>query len=223
MKYYDGTVFNAGCEALVNTVNTDGFMGKGIALEFALRYKGLESCYKAGCETGDIRVNKVHYYYAEGVTIINFPTKMHFKFPSRLEWIDAALADFVKTYKSKGIKSVAFPRLGCANGGLNWEDVKPIMEKHLSGIDIPVVICLDNKSVAEGKELDMVTAFNKTEIDDLAGIIRLNEKQKETLNRAKPINRFWKLGDLAGIGTETYKKLFKHFYEDNGVQMSLFN
>ena len=68
--------------------------------------------------------------------IVNFPTKWHFKYPSKLEWIDQGLNDFLISYKKQGITSVAFPKLGTSNGGLNWEDVRKLMEKYLSKADI---------------------------------------------------------------------------------------
>lgn len=222
IEYYDGTVFNAGCDAIVNAINTDGFMGKGIALEFALRFPGLLEHYQEGCKSGDIRVNKVDFFLEAEKKIINFPTKMHFRFPSQLSWIEGGLKDFVSCYRKKGITSVAFPRLGCANGGLLWEQVKPLMEKYLANIDIPVFICLDSLPYAEGKEKEMVDLFNQSSVEELATHIRMSSKQKINLRENQPITRFWKIGDIEGIGIETYRKLFIYFYESPGIQMTIF-
>ncbi len=220
IEYYDGTVFNAGCEAIVNTINTDGFMGKGIALEFALRYDGFEEAYKHGCDNGDIHINKVYYHSIGEECIVCFPTKMHFQFPSKLEWIENGLKDFVSTYRKAGIHSAAFPRLGCANGGLKWEAVKPIMEKYLEPLDISVVICLDSNERAGGKEREMVEAFNILGIGIVSESVRLTKMQQDFLEKAKPIKRFREIGDIQGIGVETYRRLFKYFYGNEGLQMT---
>ena len=92
-----GTVFNTDAKALVNTVNCKGVMGAGIALEFKLRYPAMNKDYVSKCESGLIKVGKVDYFCGNP-TVINFPTKYDFKFPSRIEWIESGLKDFVNTY-----------------------------------------------------------------------------------------------------------------------------
>lgn len=225
IKYIEGTVFNQNVDAIVNTINVVGVMGAGLALEFSLRYPDMFEDYKKKCKSKAITLGKVDYYKAADVTIVNFPTKGHFKYPSKIEWIDAALKDFVSTYKSMNIKSVAFPRLGTTNGGLDWKDVQLVMEKHLSKIDIPVLICLDTAQ-AEGLEKKMVDKFNSTDFTSLSLSLKLNQKQREALENAKPIKRFWKIKDLDGIGIVCYTKLFEYCKENataSNVQMSLFD
>ena len=139
--YTEGTVFNAGAQAIVNTVNCDGFMGAGIALEFSLRYPKMLVDYETKCKNDLVKIGKVDYFNMGDTIIINFPTKQHFQFQSKLAWIENGLKDFVATYKKHNIESVAFPKLGTSNGGLNWDDVKSIMEGYLSKIDLKVYIC----------------------------------------------------------------------------------
>jgi len=116
-------------------------MGKGLALQFKRRYPDMFSDYVRAVKSGRIGIGKLHYYKArDGKTIINFPTKKHWRNPSRLEYIEKGLQDFVATYKQHGIKSVAFPKIGAGLGGLAWRDVKRLMEKYLSGLDIRVEI-----------------------------------------------------------------------------------
>jgi len=224
IRYYEGTVFNSSADAFVNTINTVGVMGAGIALEFALRYPKMFDDYKLKCESKQLKVGKVDYYQDE-ILIVNFPTKWHFKYPSQIEWIEQGLIDFKNTYKNYNFKSIAFPRLGCANGGLHWEMVKPLMEKYLSDLDVEVIICLDQLSYAEGKEKEMVEKFNRTSIDEISQYVRLNSKQKELIALAQPITRFWKLQKIKGLGITTYSKLFNLFYDSNfepSEQISLF-
>jgi O-acetyl-ADP-ribose deacetylase (regulator of RNase III) len=229
LKYFEGTVFNAPAEAIVNTVNTTGAMGAGIALEFALRYPEMFVDYEEKCKKGEIVTGKVNYYFHEKKTIINFPTKQFFKYPSRLEWIEEGLIDFVKTYKEAKIQSVAFPKLGTSNGKLNWNIVKNIMEKYLSSLDIEVYICLDILQEADGKEKEMLDLFNNYDINVLANNLRLSKTQIEYICDKKPFDRFWKIGAEKPIKGNAYKKIFNFFYnytpseKDYGVQASLFD
>ena len=155
IKYYEGTVFNTGAKAIVNTINCEGAMGAGLALEFMLRYPEMYEDYKVKCDKKLLKPGIVDYYVEDdGCTIINFPTKWLFKYPSRIEWIEQGLQYFVSTYKEHNIKAVAFPKLGASNGGLDWDEVRSIMEKYLSNVDADVYICTDTLRQAEGIETD---------------------------------------------------------------------
>lgn len=230
IKYYDGTVFNVDTQALVNTVNCTGVMGAGIALEFMLRYPEMFEDYEVKCKDKRIVTGRVDYYKnGDGRIIVNFPTKWHFKYPSKLIWIEQGLQDFVKTYKQNGIESVAFPKLGTSNGGLSWNNVKILMEKYLSNLDIDVYICLDNKKDAEGVEKIMLDKFNSTSIDNISSLVKLNAKQKDSIKKRMPYNRFSKILDTESIGIKTYSVIFKHFYSlavgdsEEPRQLSLFD
>lgn len=218
IRYFKGTVFNVKADAMVNTVNTVGVMGAGLALEMALRYPEFLEDYKMKCEKNLIRIGKVDYYLGQDVKIINFPTKQHFKYPSRIEWIEAGLRDFVLTYKDKNIKSVAFPKLGSLNGGLDWIKVRGLMEKYLFDLDILVYICLDVEKEPEGIEYKMVQNFNSISIDSLRENVKLNQKQIEVLKTCKPIKRFFSISKMEGIGQKTYSSLFNYFYNQSKSQ-----
>ncbi len=136
-----GDIFDSKATTLVNTVNCVGVMGKGIAQEFKNRYPDMYKQYKKECELEIVKPG-VPYIYKDvlGTSIINFPTKNHWRSPSKLNDIIKGLDIFLYKYKSWGIKSVAFPPLGCGNGGLEWEFVGPTMFQKLSDISIPVEI-----------------------------------------------------------------------------------
>ncbi len=229
IKYFDGTVFNAPAQTIVNTVNTVGVMGAGVALEFALRYPEMYCHYKEKCKSGDVQIGKIDFYVDQEKIIVNFPTKQHFKYPSKIEWIELGLKNFVETYKDNGVKSVAFPKLGCLNGKLNWSVVKPLMEKYLSLIDAEVIICLDNLKCADGKEKKMLDHFNQYDINLLGKEIKLRSDQIQYLLENKPFDRFWQIGTEKPIKGTAYKKIFNFFYnyvsEDKlaAVQISLFD
>jgi O-acetyl-ADP-ribose deacetylase (regulator of RNase III) len=128
-----GNLLTADVEALVNTVNTVGVMGKGIALQFKRAYPANFKAYRAACDRGDIRLGEMFLFDTaiKGPRryIINFPTKRHWKSPSRLSDIEAGLDDLVRVVAEHGITSIAIPALGCGNGGLDWGQVRPLIEQ----------------------------------------------------------------------------------------------
>jgi O-acetyl-ADP-ribose deacetylase (regulator of RNase III)/uncharacterized protein YwgA len=140
-KVLIGNIFETKNKTLVNTVNCVGIMGKGIALEFKKRYPEMYTQYKSDCDHGRVKVGEpILYTDLWGDSIVNFPTKKHWKSPSLLKDIEKGLDIFLEKYKEWDIKSVAFPPLGCGNGGLSWDDVGPLMYQKLSRLDIPVEI-----------------------------------------------------------------------------------
>ena len=224
IKITDSTVFNTKAECIVNTINCVGLMGKGLALEFALRYPKLNEQYIEECHNNLIHTGRVYFYEIDGQKIINFPTKFHFKYPSQMEWVEEGLKYFTENYKHWGFNSVAFPLLGASNGGLNPEEVERVMIKYLSIIDIDVYIC--RSKLVEGKELEMVNSFKETPIDELKKYVRLTKKQITSLvNEQSKIVRFVDISKIKDIGAETYKSIFRLYYDGNiefNKQLSLF-
>ncbi len=213
IKYFEGTVFNTDAQAVVNTINCIGVMNAGIALEFGLRYPNLLKEYVDKCKNKEIHIGEIYYYKENDITIINFPTKWHFKYPSQIEWIENGLKNFVATYKKYDFKSVAFPKLGTLNGKLEWTRVKFLMEKYLSNLDVEVYICLDEKKEAEGIEKSMLGIINNISIQRLKENVKFNEQQTNVFLQNKPFRRFWMIRELDGLGNKTYKALFDYCYE----------
>lgn len=137
-----GDIFDSECQTLVNTVNCIGVMGKGLALQFKQRYPEMFDEYRLACKInqihigGDIMVwDYIDMYNPR--KILCFATKEKWWNPSKLVWIERGLQMFVNTYKAFGITSIAWPKLGCTNGKLNWEnEVKPLMIKYLEPLPI---------------------------------------------------------------------------------------
>jgi O-acetyl-ADP-ribose deacetylase (regulator of RNase III) len=119
-------------DAIVNTVNCVGVMGKGIALQFKNKWPANFAAYHAACKAGEVRPGKMMVFdagaYAQPHFIINFPTKDHWRGKSKLAFIEDGLQDLVKQIRVLGIRSIAIPPLGCGNGGLDWQEVKPLIE-----------------------------------------------------------------------------------------------
>ncbi len=143
ITYVVGDLFTSPAKVLVNTVNTVGVMGKGIALDFKRVYPEMFQEYQYYCENGMFDVGKLWLYKTSHKWILNFPTKKHWRNRSKLEYIEEGLKKFVDTYDSKGIVSVSFPMLGCGNGELDWKKhVQPLMEQYLRRLPIDIYVHL---------------------------------------------------------------------------------
>jgi len=151
-------------EALVNTVNTVGVMGKGIALQFKRAFPENFKAYQAACKRGEIRLGQVQVVSTGRLTenpryIINFPTKNHWRSKSKLSDIRDGLIDLVDRIQDLGIRSVAVPPLGCGNGGLRWSDVRPLIIDVLSELsDVEVHLFAPEGAPASA---EMKTATNR--------------------------------------------------------------
>lgn len=134
-----GDLFASPAQPLVNAVNCVGVMGKGIALEFKRRYPAMYADYAQRCATGSVRPGEPYLFAGQPLPwILNFPTKRHWRSPSRLEDIVAGLANLERHYQAWGITSLATPALGCGLGRLAWREVGPILYQGLSRLEIPV-------------------------------------------------------------------------------------
>jgi O-acetyl-ADP-ribose deacetylase (regulator of RNase III) len=139
ITFTQGNLLDAQVEAVVNTVNTVGVMGKGIALMFREAYPENYKAYEAACKRGEVVVGKMFVTENHDLTgpryIINFPTKKHWIHPSRLEYVVQGLEDLVRVVRERRIRSIALPPLGCGNGGLDWGQVRKAIESALEGLD----------------------------------------------------------------------------------------
>lgn len=134
-----GNLLDADVDALVNTVNTVGVMGKGLALQFRRAYPAMFDDYQRAAAEGRLRLGQMHVWRTGAVTgpayVINFPTKGHWRSRSKIEDIDQGLADLARVIRDLGVDSIAVPPLGCGNGGLDWADVEPRIHTALAGLD----------------------------------------------------------------------------------------
>lgn len=134
-------IFTSTAQVLVNPVNTVGVMGKGLALQIKQKYPDVYKAYKKACIQNQLTVGKLQLVPIEdNKFILNFPTKIHWKNKSDYSYITLGLDKLVKCYKSKNITSIAFPKIGCGCGGLNWTLVKSLIIKHLQNTDLTVYL-----------------------------------------------------------------------------------
>ena len=139
ISFTRGNMLDANVDAVVNTVNTVGIMGKGIALMFKERFPDNFQAYARACKNKEVRVGRMFVTESEDLFgprwIINFPTKTHWRVKTQLSWIRDGMQDLLRVIRAKEIRSIAVPPLGCGNGGLHWRDVKPIIVAALQEID----------------------------------------------------------------------------------------
>lgn len=141
-----GNLLEAEADALVNTVNVVGVMGKGIALQFKNAYPANFKAYAKACKTGDVKLGKVFVFNDGQLTeprlIINFPTKGHWRNGSKLADVASGLDDLRQVIIERRLKTVALPPLGCGNGGLDWNVVRPLIETKLENLDTRILLYL---------------------------------------------------------------------------------
>lgn len=144
ITFTQGNLLEAHTEALVNTVNTVGVMGKGIALMFKERFDENFRHYAAACKAKEVQTGKMFVTQVrelDGVRwIINFPTKQHWRAPSRMEWVVEGLQDLRRFLIEQQIKSIAIPPLGAGNGGLEWADVREQIEQALGDLNVNILV-----------------------------------------------------------------------------------
>ncbi|MEM9773146.1 MAG: macro domain-containing protein [Chloroflexota bacterium] len=141
MEILTTSIFDSPAQTLVNPVNTVGVMGKGLALQFKQQYPEMYLRYRQYCLAGQLNVGQLYLWKSSDYRfVLNFPTKEHWRNPSRIEYIEDGMKKLVDTYIEKEISSIAFPRIGCGLGGLDWEEVEPIFLHYTDQMNIPVFL-----------------------------------------------------------------------------------
>ena len=177
-----GNMFESHAQTLVNTVNCVGVMGKGIALDFKKKYPEMFKEYTQLCAQNRVKPG-VPYYYTDllGASVINFPTKDHWRSPSKLSYIKNGLEWFRNNYQQLGITSVAFPPLGCGNGGLPWNIVGPLMYKMLFDLPIDIEIYAPFGTKPEQTSIEYLKQYSAKSTQELTGVKNI------------PFNKYWLL------------------------------
>lgn len=215
IKVIKGNIFNTKAQTIVNTVNCVGAMGKGIALVYKLRYPRMFDLYSEYCKSKLIDIGKLWLYKGEDDApwVLNFPTKYHWKYPSKIEYIEKGLQKFVDTYQAKGITSVAFPMLGTHNGGLDKNTILTLMEKYLSQCDIPIEIYDYDPNSADDLFETFKSRWKAIPSADKKRITGIRtQKQIDTIDyvlNSDSVNSMITLIEYKGIGLKTMEQCFK--------------
>lgn len=196
-KEISGNLFNTKAMAVVNTVNCVGAMGKGIALDFKLRFPKMFEEYQRICSQHLLKPGQILPYTKSTPIILNFAIKDNWKDPSKVKWVEETLQKFVDNYKKLGITSIAFPWMGAMNGGIPIEIIKSLTRKYLStltDIDIEVYDFDPNVPCTLYKTLEYIVNKNihtPSELEDMSNIkarywIKITEAVKD--DKTKSIN-----------------------------------
>ncbi|MGW0432849.1 type II toxin-antitoxin system antitoxin DNA ADP-ribosyl glycohydrolase DarG [Micromonospora sp. NPDC003197] len=157
-----GDLLTAEAEALVNTVNTVGVMGKGIALQFKRAHPANYAAYRAACTAGEVRLGEMFLFDSARLGprryVINFPTKGHWRSTSQIRDIEAGLVALVRVVREHDIESVAVPALGCGNGGLDWDQIRPMIEHAFDALPDVRVLLFPPEGLLAPAEMPVATA-----------------------------------------------------------------
>jgi O-acetyl-ADP-ribose deacetylase (regulator of RNase III) len=186
IKIITGNIFTTNCQTIVNTVNCVGVMGAGIAYECRLRYPQMYERYQELCEERKLNIGDLWLYRPrcpDEKWILNFPTKNHWRYESKEEYLEKGFQKFLDTYQEKNIISIAFPLLGSANGGIDKERSISIMEKYLEGCnDIEIEIYYFDPNAHDDLYLKFKELWLKTPEKELRrGLRAMKEKENNEL------------------------------------------
>ncbi len=191
IKETSGNLLRADADALVNTVNTEGVMGKGIALQFKKAYPAMFDAYRLAAKAGQIRLGHIQVWPTNHLTgpkyVINFPTKGHWKSRSKLKDIEEGLADLVRQVRELEIRSIALPPLGCGNGGLEWRDVKPVIMAAFDQVPDVDVLLYPPAGAPSAAELVTATARPRMTPGRAALVATVNRYTEQALAAPGPV------------------------------------
>jgi len=230
-KEVRGSIFNSKAQAFVNTVNCVGVMGKGIALEFRRRYPKMFKEYRRVCEKGELQPGQILPYQEGGTWILNFAIKNDWKQPSKVEWIESCLKEFISSYRDMGIKSAAFPWMGAMNGGIPIEIIKKVMRNYLSNltdIDIEVYDFDPDASDPLFEKLNSIVESRYLNIKDLSKRTGIQARYMEKIIKAlqqENIRSLPRLIESGIIGKKNIEKLYAFLIKsgiDSSYQVPLF-
>ena len=227
IKFIKGNIFNSKAQTIVNTVNCVGVMGKGIALVFKLRYPKMFDLYKDHCKSKLIGIGKLWLYKGEenAPWVLNFPTKFHWKYPSKIEYLEKGLEKFCSTYKDQGITSIAFPLLGTHNGGLDKDTVMNLMEEYLGKCEIDIEIYEYVPEAVDDLYEHFASNWSKLSLEKIklkTGI------KKDKIEKITELVEFGKVKSMIGlinekrIGIKTMEKCFQFVMNTKNEQPTLF-
>ena len=230
-KEVRGSIFNSKAQAFVNTVNCVGVMGKGIALEFRRRYPKMFKEYRRVCEKGELQPGQILPYQEGGTWILNFAIKNDWKQPSKVEWMESCLKEFISSYRDMGIKSAAFPWMGAMNGGIPIEIIKKVMRNYLSNltdIDIEVYDFDPDASDPLFEKLNSIVESRYLNIKDLSKRTGIQARYMEKIIKAlqqENIRSLPRLIESGIIGKKNIEKLYAFLIKsgiDSSYQVPLF-
>lgn len=221
IKHIHGNIFTSPCQTLVNTVNCAGIMGAGIAFEFRLREPGMFKKYVTLCENSSLDIGKLWLYKDSSPWILNFPTKKHWKFPSKERYLHAGLEKFMASYRQCGIESIAFPLLGASKGGLDPDRSLSIMTGYLKDCEIAVEIYQYDPLAEDDVFREFSKKLVQMDTEALKSAIGIRSDKLKLLIEAVSGGGYRQMNQLMsvpGIGEGTLEKAFRFIHQRGTVQ-----
>ncbi len=227
ITYVNGDLLKSPAHVLVNTVNTVGVMGKGVAKEFKRLFPNMFRQYRNICEDKKFDIGNLFLYKTANKWVLNFPTKKHWRNPSRPEYIEKGLQKLVSIYLDAGIYDLAMPLLGCGHGELDWPtQVRPIVEKHMKNLPINVFVHFyppgriptpEHRNIAEMETWLRSEPAHLPFAEVWLDLLRVLERKTEFQTLAGKNNKFKAIAseDPQGIWIEADKK--KAFVDASGL------
>jgi O-acetyl-ADP-ribose deacetylase (regulator of RNase III) len=202
-------------------------MGAGIALECRYRYPEMFERYKEMCDKKLLDIGKLYLYQSNTKWILNFPTKNHWKFPTKQIYLEKGLLKFKETYEQKKIQSIAFPLLGAQNGGLSKDESLELLQKHLKGIEIPIEIYIYKENASDDLYNIFKTAFLSNNLESLKRLTDLKSNQIKKIIEIlenEDLKNMGQLSSFKGIGETTISKCFNYAMRPDikNIQKKLF-
>ena len=241
MTFTQGNLLAAPVEALVNTVNTVGIMGRGIALQFKQAYPPMFRQYEQACKAGEVKLGKMQVFDLGGLDggphwIINFPTKGHWRADSHLADIEAGLQDLVATIRKLRIRSIAIPPLGCGNGGLDWNEVRPRIQAALAGLpevealiyapggtplaaEMPVRTARPKMTMGQAAMIALMDRYLKGLLDPFISLLEIHKLMYFLQEAGQPLRLKFEAKDYGPYATNLRQVLIrmeKHFTQGYG-------
>nr|WP_289057406.1 macro domain-containing protein [uncultured Psychrobacter sp.] len=213
LRELKGNIFTSKAQVIVNTVNCVGVMGAGLALECRLRYPDMFERYVKICDEGLLEPGKLWLYKDNTPWILNFPTKKHWRYPSKESYLRDGLQKFCDTYKSREIESIAFPLLGADKGGLDKSVSRSILIEYLSDLDIDIEIYEYDPRVSDSLYLELEEWFLSTELVDISMLTGIKMNYLLLIKEAMSSNMVFQIGQISsirGIGISTVEKLISY-------------
>lgn len=211
VKIIKGNIFASNAKVLVNTVNCEGFMGAGIALEYRLRYPKMYEQYVDFCQKELLRPGKLWIYKGSDKWVLNFPTKDRWRSPSKEKYLRDGLEKFLSTYKERQIESIAFPLLGAQNGGLEKGASLALMLTYLDDLNIDIEIYEYDPCVYDDLYLKLRESILNMSPKVLSEVSGLNKTQAQKVIEAVESVQIFQINQLLnikGLGVVAIENLF---------------
>lgn len=207
-----GNIFTTKCQTIVNTVNCVGVMGAGIALECRLRYPEMYDKYVHQCTQKQVKIGSLWIYKGTDRWILNFPTKQHWRYPSKIDYLRAGLEKFLNTYAERDLVSVAFPILGADKGGIPQDRSLEIMKTYLSQANIDIEIYKYDSNATDDlyeKTRELLESLDIENVAKSTGIGKNQISKVIAALRSPEIVQLNQLATVDGVGIKTLEKLFQ--------------